>query len=123
MDVFPTIAEAIDGEPPTGRTIDGRSWMLLCRDPGAPGHEALFFEWDRQRAVRSGKWKLVCDGLVNLRMAQEPRPRATGEDAVFLSDLDVDPGETSNLRREHADVVRKLLAMHDAWRASLSRAQ
>jgi len=119
MDVFPTIAEVIDAKLPEGRTLDGKSWMPLLKNPNAPGHEALFFEWDKQQAVRYGKWKLVCNGLVNLRMAEGPRPRAVGEDAVFLSDIELDPGETSNLRRLQPKMVNKLLKMHQQWRASV----
>ena len=120
-DVLPTIAEAIGAALPADRTIDGRSWLPILQDAKANGHDALFFEWDRQRAVRQGRWKLVCDGLIKLSNAPEPRPRATGEDAVFLADIEIDPGETSNLRRQHAEVVERLSKMHDAWRKSLEQ--
>jgi arylsulfatase A-like enzyme len=121
MDVFPTVAEALGAALPSDRTIDGKSWLPLLENDDAPGHDALCFAWDDQRAVREGKWKLVCDGLIDLRMADEPRPRATGEDAVFLADLEADPGETSNLRRVHPEVVSRLKAKHEAWRATLNR--
>ncbi|MHC4442240.1 MAG: sulfatase-like hydrolase/transferase [Planctomycetota bacterium] len=119
MDVFPTIAEAIDAQLPKDRTIDGRSWMPLFKDPDALGHNAVFFDWKKQHAVRHGKWKLVCNGMVNLKNVQWPSPRAKGENAIFLSDIEVDPGETKNLRRQHPQVVDKLLKMHKHWRTEL----
>jgi len=119
MDIFPTVAEAIDAELPNDRTIDGRSWIPLLKNADAPGHEALFFEWSKQRAVRYDKWKMVCDGFINLRSARAPRPRASGQDAVFLSDIEADPGETTNLRKKHPQIVDKLMNMHKKWQASL----
>lgn len=119
IDVFPTIAEAIEAKLPENRTIDGRSWMPLFKDPTADLHKAVFFEWNKQRAVRQGQWKLVCNGLINLKNGQGLRPRASGENALFLSDLQADPGETKNLRRKYPQVVDKLLKIHKEWRNSL----
>jgi len=119
MDVFVTIADAIGAEIPADRTFDGRSWLPMLKDAGAPCHETLFFEWDGQQAVRQGKWKLVRNGLIDLAASRQKR--AAGDDAVFLSDLDADPGETKNLRSLHPDVAARLLALHDDWRAAIAK--
>ena len=120
MDVLPTLAEAIGAKLPPDRIIDGRSWMTFLKDPNAPeNHEALFFERAGQHAVRQGKWKIVRNGLVLSGMSK--RKKLKGEDEVFLADLETDPGETTNLRRRHPDLARKLLAMHDAWRESITQ--
>lgn len=118
MDLFPTIAEVIGAELPKDRTIDGRSWMPLLRDAKAPGHETLFFEWEAQHAVRQGKWKVVRDALLGPPAGRQAR--AQGDDAIFLADLEADPGERTNLRRQHPDVAENLLRLHERWLASVT---
>ena len=119
IDVLPTIAEAIGAKIPAGHAVDGRSWMPLFADAGAPGHETLFWEWNKQHAVRQGKWKVVRNGLIDLHMSKWDR--AQGDDAVFLSNLEADPGETTNLRHQHPELAARLLKRHDAWLEDVSR--
>ena len=42
--------------------------------------------------------------------------RAEGDDYVFLIDVEADPGETTNLRKQHPDIAERLLKLHDEWR-------
>jgi len=112
-DVLPTVAEAIGAELPADHKIDGTSWMKLLADSEAPGHETLYWAWNKQKAVRQGQWKLVCNGMITMGMSQ--RTRAGGDDAVFLTDVEADPGETVNLAKRHPDVVERLLKQHETW--------
>jgi arylsulfatase A len=119
MDVFATIAEAIGAELPAGRKIDGQSWIPLLKDCNAPGHATLFWMQGGQKAVRRGKWKLVCNGL-----AEEPGPkrdRRARAATVFLANLEADPGETKNLKDQHPEIVAELTKLHDEWRADVER--
>jgi len=118
MDIFATAAQAIGARLPADRTIDGTSWYPLFRDPGQPVHDALFFEWNGQYAVRSGRWKLVENGFINQEVARNNR--ATGEDKIFLADVLADPGEQTNLRPAHGDMAQRLDAMHEAWRKAIA---
>lgn len=119
-DVFPTIAAAIGAELPTDRVIDGSNMLPWLEDPSAAtGHEILFWESWNQKAVRQGKWKLVKNGILNMNMSK--KGRAEGDDAIFLADLEADPAETTNLRREHPDIVESLLARHDSWREEIEQ--
>jgi len=117
MDLLPTIAEAIGAELPPGLVLDGQSWLPLLRDPAAPGHDAAFFEWNGQTAVRAGRWKLVRNGFIDQHLARQNR--AAGDDALFLSDMERDPGERNNLRRQHPDIVNDLVRRLDAWQAEI----
>jgi arylsulfatase A-like enzyme len=51
-----------------------------------------------QRAVRSGRWKLL----------QEAND-------FYLFDVSVDPGERHDLTAAHPELVRKLTAALDVW--------
>lgn len=115
MDVFNTVAGIMGVGLPEDRVIDGQDWMPFLKDSSKAGHDALFFEWAGQAAVRQGSWKLVRDGFINQRISRQNR--ATGEEAIFLTDMSRDPGEKTNLRRQHADVVEQLLKRYEHWRS------
>lgn len=121
MDFYATVAEVAGAALPTDRTIDGRSWMPIFRDAKAPGHEALFFKWEIQDAVRAGRWKVVRNGILGRKDKQTLR--AKGEDAIFLADLEADPGEKTNLRRKHPEIVERLLARFDEWWKPLAKVE
>jgi arylsulfatase A len=119
MDIFATAAEAMGAELPKDRTIDGRSWFPLFKNPEASIHDAIFFEWADQYAVRSGKWKYVENGFINMESSR--KNRATGADAVYLADMVVDPGEKKNVRSQFPEVAEKLGKLHEQWRAAIAK--
>ena len=120
MDVFATVADAIQATLPEGRTIDGRSWLPFLENNAAPGHETLYWSWAAQDAVRQGKWKLVHNGIITLGMSKQRR--ADGPNKTFLANLDADPGEEINLAERHPEVVKQLLALRDDWKAFVNSA-
>lgn len=118
MDIFATIADAIQAPLPKDRVIDGRSWLAFLKDPARPGQERLFFEWDGQLAVREGRWKLVENGLIDMEKSRSNR--ATGPDQVFLADVQEDPSERVNVRSRHPDIADRLLRLAHDWQASVA---
>ncbi len=119
MDIFATTAEAMGAELPKDRTIDGRSWFPLFKEPGAVIHDAIFFEWADQHAVRSGKWKYVEHGFIHMERSR--KNRATGADAVYLADVTTDAGERKNVRAQFPEVAEKLGKLHAQWRAAIAK--
>ena len=71
-------------------------------------------------AIRKGRWKLVVNGVDFDRTEAGAKP-LTGEDAVFLSDLEADPGERKNMRRAHPNVVDELQTLLTQWRKDVER--
>lgn len=112
-DVLPTVAEAIGARLPADRKVDGASWLPLLKNKTAPGHEILFWEWNKQHAVRQGQWKVMRNVIVTHPMGKQERMQ--GDDFVFLVDLEADPGETKNLYKQHREIADRLLEQHDAW--------
>jgi arylsulfatase A len=100
LDWLPTLADwcGID----TGDlALDGRSLDRVVRRNEPTPHEALHWQLGPMWAIREGDWKLMHAG-----------------GGAFLANLAQDPGERVNVAARHPDVVRRLTARHDAWRAT-----
>jgi arylsulfatase A-like enzyme len=127
IDVLPTIANLIGAKLPD-HTIDGKDiWPLISGQPGADSpHEAYYFYYGTQlQAVRMGKWKLH---FPHKYRTLAGRPGGTGgipvnyeqaEIGLSLFDLESDVGETTNVARQHPEVVAKLKELADRMRSEL----
>jgi arylsulfatase A-like enzyme len=114
LDILPTICKAAGVALPADRTYDGADSLPLSV-LGAPSpHQALFWSQYGQTAVRRGSWKLVKNGRDYEGTPAGNQP-LTGEDAVFLSNLDEDPEESRNLRRRYPQVVDELDTLLARW--------
>jgi len=116
IDVFPTLCDIAGVNIPedaAGR-IEGRSFALLLRGARIAWPDRPLVthvgRWDRGKAaesayrncrIREGQWSLV-----NVKN----RP-----DAWELYDIAADPGEQTDMAKEHPDVVKELAATYDAW--------
>lgn len=110
MDILPTLLAMADpaGKPPAG--IDGQN-ILPVINGTAPDtsvdHEFLFWSHDNQRSVRQGDWKLILNP-----------PQFPGEpvaDKVWLSNLEADRAEKTNLANQQPERVKQLLLKLRAW--------
>jgi arylsulfatase A-like enzyme len=118
MDLVPSLLEVAHIESPDDVTFDGENIADTLRGRSSASRKAPLF-WRRppdrkflganrrpqpDLAVREGTWKLLCeyDGR-----------------APKLYDLGQDPGETTNLADQHAEVVERLTAALVAWHRSM----
>jgi arylsulfatase A-like enzyme len=120
MDILPTFLTAAGIPVPRDRTIDGRDVMPMLRSKKKSPHEALYWSSGGQLAVRRGKWKLVIDGISGERTAGRDGP-LRGGDAMFLSDLEKDPGETANLSSREPALAAELAAQARRWLEDVKR--
>jgi len=90
IDILPTFVKLAGGQVPTDRKIDGTDiWPILSGQSKKSPHEAFFyFNVNNLEAVRSGEWKLKLPGT--------------------LYNLDKDIGETTDVAKDHPDVVKRL---------------
>ncbi len=122
IDILPTLCNAAGAQVPADRIIDGRDALAMATARAKSPHEALYWASNNQLAVRKGKWKLVKDGIVFDGTPEGSKP-LTGDDSLFLSNLEDDPGETKNLRHEAPEVVDELASKASAWLKDVSRNQ
>jgi len=110
IDILPTILAATDIAS-DDLEIDGVDLLPLLADGEPQPVRQLFWELADQTAVREGRWKLVLNGQLVEGVA--------ADDAVFLADLDADPGEHANLASAHPDVTARLTDAATTWRAGI----
>lgn len=113
-DIVPTVLDLVGGTLPENYVLDGKSIVPMLTSGAASPHERIFWEYNGQRAVREGPWKLVLNGKLDFSR--------TAADAVHLSNLDDDPGERVNLREQHPELVAQLTADVHAWFAAITQA-
>jgi arylsulfatase A-like enzyme len=114
MDVLPTFCKAAGVALPTDRTYDGHNVLPMAAEKAKSPHDAIYWSSGGQLGTRQGQWKLVEGGKL-FDGTPDGNKALTGDDALFLSDLSRDPGETKNLRREHPDLVDKLSTSSHQW--------
>jgi arylsulfatase A-like enzyme len=120
VDLLPTICTAAGAAVPADRTMDGADALPMAVSGAKATHEAVFWSSSGQTAVRRGNWKLVKNGKIFDGTPEGSKP-LEGEDAVFLSNLDEDPGESRNLRRQNPKVVDELDTLLAGWTESVKR--
>jgi len=119
-DILPTVCHAAGVDLPPDRTIDGQNILPVAASGAKSPHRAVFWQENKQLAVRQGRWKLVLNGIVYDGSEEGTKP-LTGEDSVFLSDLEEDPGETRNLRRKQPEIVDELTTAISKWQESVKQ--
>lgn len=103
LDIQATAVCAGGGTLPTDGTLDGANLLpLLEGKTEAAPHDALYWRFGIQYAVRQGDWKLV-------------KPHI--DDQPHLFNLANDIGEKNDLAAQDPERVQKLQALWDAWNA------
>ncbi|HLW67124.1 MAG TPA: arylsulfatase [Gemmataceae bacterium] len=105
-DWFPTILELIGAKDAIPGKIDGISFASTLLDKEQPAREFLYRESPGsggQQCVRVGDWKAI-------RLNLNPDPKAAKQTPgdIELYDLKNDPNETTNVAKDHPDIVAKM---------------
>lgn len=102
LDVAAT-AIALAGQPEDAK-LDGVNLVpYLTGEKTGPPHDALFWRWIAQSAIREGQWKYLRGGT-----------------RQYLFDLDADKEEKYNLATKHPDIVKRLKNKLLTWSKELS---
>lgn len=109
LDILPTALAAAGVEPKPDWKLDGVDLLpyLSGKKTGQP-HDALFWRFGKQMAVRQGDWKLVRYDP----NADEQKGAAT---PAKLYNLAADIGETTDLAAKNPEKVKELRAAWEGW--------
>lgn len=112
-DFFPTILELCDIRP-LDRKIDGKSlWPILESAQAAENHNVMYWQWQKQWAVRQGNWKLIVNGKDTTDKYSGHQLRKL--DQIFLGNLADEQPELKNYAKEKPDIVNRLTRLHEKW--------
>lgn len=107
-DFFATCAEVVDVPLGDGRAEDSFSFLALAKgEKGKERAPVIHHSGSGMFAIRSGKWKLVAGNGSGGR--QKPRGKPFAE-PFMLFDLEADLGETTDVAKDHPEVVADLTA-------------
>jgi arylsulfatase A-like enzyme len=111
LDCLPTAFAAAGVEPKADWKLDGVNLLpYITRDNSTAPHDALYWRFGTQMAIRKGDWKLVKYDLAT--------EGGKGTSAQKLYNLKNDIGESTDLFAKEGDRVRELQAAWDAWNKS-----
>lgn len=88
--------------------LDGKSLLPEMQGQKSAEHDALFFQFLANRAIRTREWKLV----------QRATPHATSRESTLpweLYRIDVDSTELHDLADAYPEIVQKLSKQWDDW--------
>lgn len=114
LDILPTALAAVGAEAPADAKLDGVNLLpYLTGEKAEAPHDALFWRFGGQIAVRKGDWKLV-KGATDENPVGQLGPKASLEGAQ-LYNLASDIGEQTNLADKEPEKVKELAAAWEAW--------
>ena len=106
IDIMATIVDITGAKYPKefrGQKIvpmQGMSLLPIMQGETVERGKPLFWQWQKGKAVREGKWKIV----------------AHGKDADWeLFNVDEDPTEINNLASMQPEIVIKMDALYNSW--------
>lgn len=108
MDILPTVLRWASPPAVVPSGVDGADVGPMVTGSASSPHDAVFWDYMRQGAVRRGDWKLI------LNPPDFPGDPVT--DSVWLSNLKQDPGERTNLAARNPRIVGDLTARLEKWK-------
>jgi len=119
LDIQPTALAAAGVEIKPEWKLDGVNLLpyLTGRESAAP-HEALYWRFGQQLAIRMGDWKLV-KGVGSKGVAGIERRGKASTDGAELYNLKQDIGEKNNLAEKEPAKFQELVAAWDQWNSEL----
>jgi arylsulfatase A-like enzyme len=117
LDIHPTALAAAGVPVKPEWQLDGVNLLpyLTGENSGTP-HEALYWRFGPQVAIRMGDWKLV-KGVGSAGIAGLERRAEASMDGAELYNLAKDIGETTNLADQESAKVTELTAAWNRWNA------
>ena len=118
IDILPTALAAMGVQAKPEWKLDGVNLLpyLAGKNSGSP-HDALYWRFGEQMAIRQGDWKLVKAPAAGAAIIERSSPgSAVG---AHLYNLTTDIGEQNNLAAKEPERVKQLATAWEKWNAEL----
>ena len=116
LDILPTALAAAGVPAQSEWKLDGVNLLpYLKGEKTTPPHDALYWRFGQQIAVRAGDWKLVKAPGAGAEPGEKAVKATTA--GAHLYHLGKDIGETKNLADAEPEKVQELAALWDRWNA------
>ena len=113
LDILPTALAAAGVEPAADWKLEGVNLLPYIKgEKTEPPHEALYWRFGQQIAIRKGDWKLV---KAPGGGADRGKPGAASTEGAQLYNLTKDIGEKTDLAAQEPEKVKELAAAWDLW--------
>lgn len=117
LDILPTVLAATGGEYSHKKKLDGVNLLpYLKGENKEPPHDALFWRFGAQMAIRMGDWKLTKAPGDDIKFNRSDLPSAEGSHLFNLKD---DIGESKNLASANPEKVKALTEAWNQWNKEL----
>ncbi|HEY6170478.1 MAG TPA: sulfatase-like hydrolase/transferase [Verrucomicrobiae bacterium] len=115
LDILPTALAAVGVDAKPDWKLDGVNLLpyLTGEKSGSP-HDALYWRFGQQVAIRMGDWKLV-KGAGSAAIEGNNRVSKASMNGAELYNLGADIGEKTNLADKEPAKVKQLAALWDKW--------
>jgi arylsulfatase A-like enzyme len=119
LDILPTALAAIGVQVRPEWKLDGVNLLpyLTGQNQGVP-HEALYWRFGQQMALRKGDWKLV-KGMGSKGVENGEHPSKGSAQDAELYNLAQDIGEKNDLAQREPERLKDLTATWEKWNAEL----
>ncbi len=116
MDIFPTLTNLTSSATP--KHVDGIDITdLLTGKNKHLEHQVLVWDTGHETAIRQGKWKLKT--ATDAQYAEYEMVDI--ELGTFLYNLDEDPGEKTDLSKQHPEIVKELTQVYKVWKKDIKQ--
>lgn len=117
LDILPTVLAATGGEYSHKKKLDGVNLLpYLKGENKEPPHDALFWRFGAQMAIRMGDWKLTKAPGDDIKFNRSDLPSAEGSHLFNLKD---DIGESKNIASANPEKVKALTEAWNQWNKEL----
>lgn len=126
LDIHPTALAAAGVSTENEKPFDGVNLLpyLNGQSEGAP-HDALYWRFGTQMAIRQGDWKITkgTDAPMRQRAGEKKKKKKKADAEILemqLFNLANDVGETKNVASENPEKMKELTAAWEKWSAELA---
>ena len=124
-DYLPTILAAVGADSVDSRPLDGMNLLDVVDGRVKHRETPIGFEFQGKVALVGHRYKIIREKPQKKRRGNTKQsrggsePNNAGANASYqLFDLLTDPGETRDLAAEHPEIVDKMTATLESWRAT-----